>query len=114
MKCEKEKALKIMNELVNFYLMLHIFEVKMEMEYMPTHTTIRLEGHYPDPDYKKLERFLEKVNIARQDELDEYYWNLVGSSQYPEFTLLGTLVDVAEMTYDDDILRIKLIREIKS
>jgi len=80
MKCEKDKVLKVMNELVCFFFSLDIDSPRITITKFDTHVSIFVEGYYPNPDLKKLERFNELVSTSRQDDYDEYYWNLAGSS----------------------------------
>ncbi|HHV10010.1 MAG TPA: hypothetical protein GXX75_07010 [Clostridiales bacterium] len=110
MRGEKDKVLKIMNELVCFFFILDILHPRIHIDMEDTHTTITVQGEYKNPDQKKLDRFAELVNVSRQDDYDEYYWNLAGNSKYPELILLGTLVDSATVEYEDDILSITVIR----
>ena len=111
MKGEKDKILKIMNELVCFFFTLDINHPRISIDRYDSHSTVIVEAEYENPDYKKLERFSELVNVSRQDDYDEYYWNLAGNSHYPEFILLGSLVDSATVEYDEKKLRITVTRK---
>lgn len=110
MKGEKDKILKIMNELVCFFFSLNIHNPRIAIDMLDSHSEVSVEGAYEKPDYKKLNRFSELVSISRQDDYDEYYWNLAGNSKYPELILLGTLVDSANVEYENNLLKITLIR----
>lgn len=110
MKKEKDKVLKIMNELVCFFFTLDILHPRIQIDMEDTHAAVNVQGECNNPDHKKLERFMELVNVARQDDYDEYYWNLAGNSKYPELILLGTLVDVATVEHENNILSITVIR----
>ncbi len=111
MKSEKDKVLKVMNELVCFFFSLDIDSPCITINKLEHHTAIYVEGYYPKPDYKKLERFYELVNTSRQDDYDEYYWNLAGSSHYPEYILLGSLTDTVNIEHKDDTLKIVVTRK---
>lgn len=111
MKSEKDKVLKVMNELVCFFFSLDIDSPRITINKLETHTSIYVEGYYPKPDIKKLERFSELVSTSRQDDYDEYYWNLAGSSHYPEYILLGSLTDTVDIAHENDILKIVVTRK---
>ncbi|MDF2609765.1 MAG: hypothetical protein K0R92_1239 [Lachnospiraceae bacterium] len=111
MKGERDKILKIMNELVCFFFTLGISDPHIDIKKTDSSTVIVVEATYNNPDYKKIDRFQELIHGARQEDLDEYYWNLAGNSQYPEFILLGTLIDSANITYTNHILRIEVTRK---
>lgn len=112
MKSEKDKILKIMNELVCFFFSLDITEPSISIKVTDTHTEIFVRGEYKNPDVKKLERFSELVTTSVGDEYDEYYWNLAGSSNYPEYLILGTLTDGITIVHEDDILKITVTRPL--
>ncbi|MDF2951688.1 MAG: hypothetical protein K0S18_1271 [Anaerocolumna sp.] len=111
MKGERDKILKIMNELVCFFFTLGISDPHIDIKKTETSTTILVEAAYKDPDHKKIDRFQELIQNGRQEDLEEYYWNLAGNSQYPEFILLGTLIDSANISYENQILRIEVTRK---
>lgn len=112
MKSEKDKLLKVMNELVCFYFSLEITNPTIKISNSDTHTIVYVEGLYPVPDLRKLERFSELVNTSDQDDYDEYYWNLAGSSNYPEYIILGTLTDSMTIIHEDQLLKITVTRAI--
>lgn len=111
MKSEKDKVLKVMNELVCFFFSLDIDSPRITISKSDTHTSILVEGYYATPDLKKLERFNELVSTSRQDDYDEYYWNLAGSSHYPEYIILGSLTDTVNIEYIDETLKITVTRK---
>ena len=55
---------------------------------------------------------LKKIlNTNRQHEVEEYYWNLGGECELEgELSLVGMMIDKAEISYNDSILSIKIYR----
>lgn len=105
MKDEKSKILKIMNELVRFYLKSGNHNVKIALDMTEHEGIISLEGCCMRLDVKKLKELNDIFNSPRKDESEEYYWNLVGSNDFSEIHLLGSLVDEGEIYYDGNILK---------
>lgn len=113
MKTEKEKVLKITSELIGFFFMLKIYSPHIDIITTPNETTIVIKGEYESLDYDKLRRFEVLVEESREEDVDEYYWDLAGSSSYSEFLLLGAMVDSAVVDYSEKELRIEVIRNHK-
>jgi hypothetical protein len=61
---------------------------------------------------KNLEHLEESLNAPRCHEMEEYYWNLTGDDdQYTEATLVGMMIDEANINYiDGEYLEILLTR----
>lgn len=111
MRDSKDKVLKIVSELIGLFFSLRIYNPQIDLDYEEAHTVVTIRGAYKELDSEKLERFEELIQISRHDELDEYYWNLAGNSHYPEFVLLGTMVDAATINKENQILTVQVVRE---
>lgn len=109
MKSEKDKILKIMNELVCFFFKLKIMSPHIDICREDSKTRIVVEGEYKEPDYKEIRRFEEIMNQFREETVEEYYWNLAGHSEYPEITVIATLVESFKVKYENERLRIETI-----
>lgn len=110
MKDEKSKMLKIMNELVRFYLKSGTNNVRIALDLTEHEGIISLEGRCTRIDIKKLEELNDIFNSPRKDEAEEYYWNLVGSNDFSEIHLLGSLVNEGEVYYDGNNLKMLVKR----
>ncbi|SNS42391.1 hypothetical protein SAMN05446037_1009180 [Anaerovirgula multivorans] len=109
---DKMKAIKIVDELMSFYLKIGIVDIHIDFNYGEKQTEVHLRGECHNPPIKKLEKLETVLNTPRQPELEEYYWELVGNSDYyQEITLLGALVDSGEVDYSDHQLKVKVIRK---
>lgn len=106
MKDEKSKMLKIMNELVRFYLKSGNHNVRIALDMTDHEGIISLEGCCTKIDVKNLEELNDIFNSPRKDEAEEYYWNLIGSNDLSELHLLGSLVNEGEVNYDGNTLKI--------
>lgn len=106
------KAIKMVDELISFYFKIGITDIQIDLQYKEGEIEISLKGHCLHPPREELEMLTEVLNAPRQEELEEYYWELVGESDhYQELTLLGSLVDYAEIDYHKNQLTIKVCRK---
>jgi hypothetical protein len=110
MATEKNKASKILSELVDYFLRNKIYQINMSLEYSAKGTIIHLDG----PSSKKPEDYDELYEIFNEDrrpEFDEYYYSLLGGDiKRDELNLLGSMINKAEMSYQDNILSITVYR----
>lgn len=111
MKHKREKLIKIMNELVNFCLRINMKDLKIQFSCHEDKGEIIVEGYCDNPPMERLEDLEYILNSPRQEELEEYYWNLVGDGHgHQELEMVGTLVDSGSISYEDGILKISITR----
>jgi len=107
----QKKLIRVMNELVHYYFNLHMDEVFMEIKQEEDRSSLAISG-YPsvcEPD--ALKRLEKKLNKPRQPELEEYYWNLIGSVDSSEqMNMVSMLIDSAEVEYKQGKLTITVYR----
>jgi hypothetical protein len=107
---EKSKAVKILVELIGFFILNDIEQIDMNLSFKDKGFTVSLKGScdcVPD----ELKKLNETINAPRQNELEEYYWGLLGSSNTKqELYLLGSLVDSGEVEFIDGILKVTVER----
>jgi len=111
MKDEKSKLLKIMNELVRFYLKAGNHHINIQMDLGDHEGIIILEGCCTRISDEQIRELDSIINSPRKDEAEEYYWNLIGSNDFSELHLLGALVNDGEVGYVGNDLRIKVRRK---
>ena len=101
-----------MNELVNFCLHINMRDLKIHLNYNEDMGEISVEGYCANPPMERLEDLEYILNSPRQEELEEYYWNLVGDGHgNNELEMVGTLVDSGSISYEDGILKISICRD---
>lgn len=111
MRFKREKLIKIMNELVNFCLEIDMENLDINFRCDRNRGEITVSGHTENPPMKRLRDLEAILNAPRQQELEEYYWVLVGDGHgYQELEMVGTLVDSGSITYEDEILTIYIAR----
>ncbi len=111
MKYEREKLIKIMNELVNFCIQIGMKDLDIKFNLHKDRGELAVSGYSENPPMERLKDLEEILNAPRQEELEEYYWTLVGEGQgNQELEMVGTLVDRGSVDYKDKILRIQVTR----
>jgi len=111
MKNEKSKMIKIMNELVRFYLRSGNNHVSVDLDITDLEGTITLRGCCTRLKQETLIELDRIINSPRKDETEEYYWNLMGTNDFSEIRLLGSLVNDGSVKHEGDDLIIKVRRK---
>ena len=107
---ERQKASKILEELIEYLIRNGANHIEMSLSFQPDYVKIHVEGDCPvkPANFHVLHDLL---NAPRRPELDGYYYELLGSSvRQGEMKLLGSLVDRAETEYEKGRLSITVYR----
>ena len=111
MRFKREKLVKIMNELLNFCLKIDMKDLDIKFSCHPDKGEVTISGYADNPPMKRLKDLEDILNAPRQQELEEYYWVLVGDGHgQQELEMVGTLVDSGSISYEDKILTIYICR----
>ena len=112
MKFKREKLIKLMNELINFCLGIDMKDLDIKFSCHKDRDEITVSGYAKNPPMKELQDLEEILNAPRQEELEEYYWTLLGHGHgMQELEMVGTLVDNGSITYEDKILTMYICRK---
>lgn len=112
MKDERDKLVKVLDELMNFCFDIGMDELKIDFKINKYEGKITIEGPCSNPPYEKLKRLEDALNDTRQPEFEEYYWPLMGSEHgYPEIELLGTFIDEGYVVCQDNYLKLFILRK---
>lgn len=111
MKNERSRMLKIMSELVRFYMSLGNHHVSVDFTITDSEGSITIKGKCPNVSQDTLIGLESSINSPRKDETEEYYWNLMGASDFSEIRLLGSLVNDGSVKYEDEELTIHVRRK---
>ncbi len=73
---------------------------------------IYIKSDFKEFNDNEVERLIKRLNIPRQIEMEEYYWELTGESDVDtELTLVGMMTDNGEVNFlDDNNIEITLYR----
>ncbi|WP_408956018.1 hypothetical protein [Natroniella sp. ANB-PHB2] len=106
-----KKIIKVVGELMSFYYQLGIRQIEIDVKDGSEQMVVSIKGEKEKIDNERLEEVNELLNTPRQAQVEEYYWKLAGESgQASELSLLGMMIDKAEVSYEDSILEIKVYR----
>jgi hypothetical protein len=108
---EKNKASKILSELVSYFFTNNVYDIDINVNYTSSKLIIKLSGK-SETEPKGLDKLNEILQSSRQTELEEYYWGLLGTNNSKqELYLLGSLVDNGEVKYSNNTLELEIVRK---
>ena len=111
MKFQFEKNLKIINELMTYLHKLGAKDISVNFIKNDSTTNIHIWGEIINIEQDELDNLNNTLNTDRQHEIEEYYWNLDSEGEEDgELTLLGMMIDYAEVSYSNKILSFKICR----
>lgn len=111
MKFRFEKNLKIINELMTFLHKLGSNNINVTISTEEKSTNFLLSGEVPNLNEEKLENLVNALNTHRRHEIEEYYWNTLGDYETDsQLSIIGMMIDKSEITFNNNILTIKLYR----
>lgn len=107
---EKNKATRIMKEVVSYFLdnQLTVFDLHFSLE----NNTFTLCIHAKaDSEPRTFQKLLSDLQTERQLEVDEYYNALLGGHcDKHDYTFLGKAIDSAEGKFENGLLSLTLVR----
>ncbi len=111
MKHETKKICKIVDELTTLLLKEGSGLIEFKINRLSDRTVISIVDHHTHYSQKEVDDMIECFNVQRQFEVEEYYWQLVGESDNDsELTIVGVMVDHADVKLENGDLHIDLIR----
>ena len=107
---ESGKALKMLQELMNYFIQRKLVQLTIEFELKPELTRMKVSAPCLD-----LPEDLERVRLLlaepRKPEMEEYYWQLWGDNHNKSaIELLGLLVDEVKIETPSNSLSVELTR----
>ena len=110
MNIEKNKAARIMKEIVSYFLDEHLNDFTMHFDVNDE----RFELHITAPclqEPRSFQRLLTDLQTPRQIEIDEYFNALLGGHCHShDYSFLGKAIDEAEGEYSDGYLKLVIRR----
>ncbi|MDA3732327.1 hypothetical protein PBV87_12600 [Niameybacter massiliensis] len=111
MRHEVKKISKMVDELTTFFLEHQAQSLEIKINNLVDREIIMVEAIALDDIalcVKRLQRFL---SYPREREMEEYYWELAGETDSSEeLGLVGTMIDEANIGYDEEKIQLELIR----
>ena len=104
MKYTKKKLSKIMDEMLTFCYSVGATDISFEMKEKEASHDIFIRSNF-SPKYRdRVEKLEKNLSANRQPSVEESYWMLTGESDLSDemqLHLVGSMVDVAEVTIED-------------
>lgn len=114
---EEKKLGKIVEELTMFFFSVGGNHISSKIEREGNQVVISFESDYA-PEYRgNLESLPKYLNEPRNEGMEDIYWELAGSGDPGEgsqLLLIGVMIDKAEVHIEEDIVRLKLYKEMMS
>lgn len=111
---EKERARRIADEVVTYFLSHECTDITSQMTFEDVGFTAKVCGPCPERP-ADLEHFIDMLNTPRDITLENYYVELLGGHQTiheeKDYYLLGLMIDEATIVYEDDFLTVHLFRK---
>ena len=98
MKLEYEKNIRIMNDLMGYCHFLGAYHMQVEFSLENDQSTITLKADVPNITEKQAKEMEELLNIPRQREVEQNYWNISGEEEISaEMNLAAMMIDNAKV-----------------
>ncbi|AYE34071.1 hypothetical protein [Clostridium septicum] len=112
MKFKLEKNLRIVSELITYFHKLGTDDVHLDIKSEDDKSYFYISGEVLNLPQEELNNLNLILNTQRQHEIEHYYWNLGGESELDcELSLIGMMVDDVIITYENNILTLKILRK---
>lgn len=113
MNSEKQKEIKITNEILNFCYRHNSNHISLDIKNYADKTIFNISSCIENLNEEYLEELRKLLSYPRYHEMEEYYWGLTGeASADSELTLVGMMTDEASVEYNNSLLHISLIRKL--
>jgi len=111
MKNEMKKISKIVEELMDFYLLAGASNLDISLSHKDTGIEITAHSNSVNCTNQEVENLIKLLSLKRQREIEEYSWQLAGSDDTnDELGLIGMMIDEAHINFSSPILTVKLVR----
>ena len=103
MKHEKMRIIKILDEIISFSFKKDATDMNINIRFDEEKFIIQFKDNSKEVTQEEIDEIEELINVDRQPEMEEYYWELIGQQDYAdEFTLVGLMADKANIDYDPE------------
>ncbi|SHJ53333.1 hypothetical protein [Paramaledivibacter caminithermalis] len=111
MKHGKKRIAKIVDELVTYFFSIGATDIDINLKEEKEYYQISVKCNYSCKDQGKIDKLIKYLKCAKQEEMEEYFWELAGDSDVDtELTLVGMMTDEAEISCNDNTIEVNLIR----
>ncbi len=107
-----KKLTKIIDELTTVFLKNKASKIDIKLKKNTSEYLLKFSVKGLDYQLFFLDDFVEELDKKREDNAEEYYWQLNGTNEdLGELHLIGMMIDDFQVKVEDDILILKIIRK---
>ena len=107
MKLEYEKNIRIMNDLMGYCHFIGAYHMQVEFDMQADRSTITLNADVPNVSEQQVREMETLLNIPRQHEVEQNYWNISGEEEIStELNLVAMMIDNAKLLLEDKRIHI--------
>ncbi len=107
-----KKLTKIIDELTTIFLINKAKGIDIKLIKNTDEFLLEFSVDSLDFDTFSLEDFIEELDNKREDNAEEYYWQLSGTNEnLSELHLIGMMIDNFQVEVEENILNLKITRK---
>lgn len=111
MKSQRKRISKIVDELILYLFSMGATDISVNIQEREEDFKVYIKGNCLEVEAKKFERLKKALKTPKQEEVEEYYWELAGNADGgTELSLVGMMIDKAEVNWNAGQLDITLFR----
>ena len=111
MKHLRKRILKIIDEVVNYLFVIGASDMTINVKEEDNLYKISLKSDYSNKYRKKINELEKNLKCPKQEEMEEYYWELTGDCDIDtELTLVGMMTDDAEVILNNETIEVILYK----
>lgn len=107
-----KKITKIVDEITTYFMIHNSKEIEVKIVDSEEHTLIIFFVKNIDIIMEEIDSLKYSLNIPRQSDVEEYYWQLNGSGETEiELDVIGMMIDMHTLKFNDNNLTLELYRK---
>lgn len=111
MKHNKKRVSKIIDELITYLFSMEANNININVLDREEDYKILVESNYKKEYEDMLDKLIVALKSPKQEEIEEYYWELTGESDVgTEIYLVGMMIDKVDVFIDGNTIKMELYR----
>ena len=111
MKLRYEKSMRVLTDIMGYCHLIGGQHFSVDFNMSGSQTEIEIKTQLAQVEQSELDNLNTMLNIPRQREVEQYYWNISGEEEIDnELSLAGMMVDEATVAYEDGVLTVTALR----
>lgn len=113
-KAEQTKARRIAQELMMYFFTERVRDFMIHVDFEEDELIITARGQM-DKEPSNIEYIKKLLNVERMAEVEDYYDSLLNTDHCgTDYSILASMVDSADIDFDDGVLTFEVVRKIYS